>query len=64
VAQLVQYGTFPTRRDSSRVVPRGGAVNQAVNWPLNDVGIANIVWCIAYTREFGGGVAHCPIIVQ
>jgi len=22
------------------------------------------IWCIAYKREFGGGVVYCPIIVQ
>jgi len=24
-------------------------------WPLHDVVIANIVWCMAYTREVKGG---------
>ena len=24
-------------------------------WPLHDIAIPNIVWCMAYTREVGGG---------
>jgi len=26
--------------------------------PLQDIGITNIVWCMAYTREVGGGGAY------
>jgi len=26
-----------------------------VNWPLHNIAITNIVWCIAYTRGVGGG---------
>jgi len=33
-------------------------------WPLQDIVIAKIVWCIAYTREVGRGVLYCSIIVQ
>jgi len=36
----------------------------AVLWPLHDIVTTNIVWCIAYTREFEGGVVYCPNIVQ
>ena len=32
--------------------------------PLHDIVITNIVWCIDYKREFGGGVVYCRIIVQ
>jgi len=35
-----------------------------VGGPLHDIVITNIVWCIGYKREFGGGVVYCPIIVQ
>jgi len=38
--------------------------SQVKIWPLQDIAITNIVWCIAYTREFEGGVVYCPIIVQ
>jgi len=24
-------------------------------WPVYDIAIANIVWCMAYTREVEGG---------
>jgi len=34
------------------------------DWPLHDIVITNIVWCIAYKREVGGGVVYCPIVVQ
>jgi len=33
-------------------------------WPLHDIVIADIVWCIAYTPEVGRGVSYGPIIVQ
>ena len=33
-------------------------------WPLHVIVITNIVWCIAYKREVGGGVVYCPIVVQ
>jgi len=33
-------------------------------WPLHDIDITNIVWCLAYKREFGEGVVYCPIVVQ
>jgi len=29
-------------------------------WPLYDIGITNIVWCMAYTREVGGGGRILP----
>jgi len=35
-----------------------------VTWPLHDIVITNIVWCIAYKRAVGRGVLYCPIIVQ
>jgi len=25
------------------------------SWPLRDIGITNIVWCMVYQREVGGG---------
>jgi len=37
---------------------------ESVHWPVHDIVIANIVWCIAYKRESGGEVVYCPIIVQ
>ena len=33
-------------------------------WPLHDIAVANIVWCMAYTREVGGGIVYCPIVGQ
>jgi len=35
-----------------------------VIWPLHDIVITNMVWCIAYRREVGRGVVYSPIIVQ
>jgi len=32
-------------------------------WPLHDIVIANIVWCMAYKREVVGGVVYCAIDV-
>jgi len=42
----------------------GGGGHPRVSWPLHDIVITNIVWCIAYKREVGRGVVYCPIIVQ
>ena len=36
----------------------------ASSWPLHDIVMTNMVWCIAYKREFGGGVVYCLIIGQ
>ena len=36
----------------------------AATWPLHDIAITDIVWCIAYKRESGGEVVYSPIIVQ
>ena len=42
-----------------------GATDKALGgWPLHDLVITNIVWCIAYKREVARGVIYCPIIVQ
>ena len=40
-----------------------GEVAWLGGWPLQK-GITNIVWCMAYTWEAGGGVVYCPIVVQ
>jgi len=32
-------------------------------WPLHDIVITNIVWCMAYKITFGGGV-YCLRVVQ
>jgi len=47
-----------------RVAARGRPLSDSAIWPLDEIVITNIVWCIAYKREFGGGVVYCPIIVQ
>jgi len=31
---------------------------------LYKIVITNIVWCMAYSREVGGRVVYCPIVVQ
>ena len=28
---------------------------QHENWPLQDIVITNILWCMVHTREVGGG---------
>jgi len=43
--------------------PGHGCV-RGTGWPLHDIVIANIVWCMAYKREVGGGVGYCPKVVQ
>jgi len=77
VAQLVQYGTFPlhypplycTRvfragvsRCMAAVVVFGSGVS--LHWPLHDIVITNMLWCMAY--EWGGrwGGVHCALAVQ
>jgi len=34
------------------------------SWPLQDIVITNIVWCMAFTREVEKAVVYCPIVVQ
>jgi len=36
---------------------------KAGTWPLLDISITNIVWCMAYKREVVGGVVYCAIYV-
>jgi len=48
---------------ATRVNPAPGEEGGGV-WPLQDIVITNIVWCIAYIWEVGRGVLYCPIIVQ
>ena len=31
-------------------------------WPLHDIAIANIVWCLAYESGVGDGTIHCAIL--
>jgi len=33
-------------------------------WPLHDIAITNILWCMAYKRGFGGGGVYCAMVVQ
>jgi len=33
-------------------------------WPLHDIAITNVVWCMTYTKEGRGGVVYCAIDVQ
>jgi len=44
----------------------GGELHSTMGntWPLHDIVVTNIVWCIAYTREVGRGVVYCGIDVQ
>ena len=42
----------------------GDSPKDVSGWPLHDIVITNIVWCIADKREVGRGVVYCPIIVQ
>jgi len=41
------------------IIYEGGAP-----WPLHDIVITNIVWCLAYKRAVGRGVVYCPRIVE
>jgi len=33
-------------------------------WPLHDIAITNIVWCMTYIRGLGGGVVYYAIVMQ
>jgi len=44
--------------------PGKGGGGSLGSWPLHDIVITNIVWCIADKREVGRGVIYCAIIVQ
>jgi len=65
-----KYGSYTksTRAHTHRVLLHYLLVNVTIprvkGWPLHGIVIANTTWCIAYKREVGRGVVHCPIIVQ
>jgi len=40
------------------------ALERVEYWPLHDIVITDIVWCIAYKREVGRGVLYSPVIVN
>jgi len=69
------WGSFLIAAAALKTPTRNGYNAQGVNlksdtpggsdvWPLQDIVITNLVWCIAYKREVGGGVLYCPINVQ
>jgi len=37
---------------------------RVAHWPLHDIVITDIVWCIVYKREVEGGVVYRPMVVQ
>jgi len=39
-------------------------VDHGAAWPLHDIAITNIVWCIAHKRGVGGGVVKCAMEVH
>jgi len=36
----------------------------ARGWPLHDIAIANIVWCMTFKGGVGGGGVYCAMVVQ
>ena len=49
------------RRDAGGDIEAGyRRGDPAISWPLNDIVITNIVWCMAHTRGVGWGsyIAH------
>ena len=53
------YWTLENRITSAHKAPLSEAILDEI-WPLHDVDITNIVWCMAYK----GGVVYCTIAVQ
>jgi len=51
---------YATRR-SSGVAPRACVYCGRRIWPLHDIALAYIVWCLAHKRGVGGGI-HCGIL--
>ena len=46
------------------IEPNNPPTPRALIWPLHDIAIANVVWCMAYTTGVRWGVVYCPIAVQ
>ena len=34
------------------------------HWPIHDIAIANIEWCMAYAGGVWGGVVYCAVVVH
>ena len=62
------YNTRRQRATSSKSVfnashkhkARAASAAPAPAWPLHDMFITNVVWCIACKREVGRGLVYCP----
>jgi len=52
-----------TRRARRWHVPRAQQPRLASSWPLHDIAITNIVWCMAYNGGIGGGGVYCAMVV-
>jgi len=45
------------------IATREFEAGRSLVWPLHDIAMINIGWCMAYQRGFGGGVVYCAIVV-
>jgi len=50
---------MPTLGGFDRAV---GAENKMATWPLQDIAITNIVWCVAYERGVGRGSYTAEVV--
>ena len=58
----IPYYMLPSAYSTCRKLTR--PQNPGAAWPLQDIAIANIVWCMAYKRGVGGGGVYCAMGVQ
>jgi len=39
-------------------------INRAPIWPLHDIAITDMIWCMALKGRVGGGGVYCAMVVQ
>ena len=65
-ASWASVGSSAGQYSSSLQVAKKGA--EGTGWvlglPSHDIGITNLIWCMAYKREVGGGIVWFPVVVQ
>jgi len=69
VSRRLPTTTSPSTARASRRAPSASSTTLSMDsckpmGPSHDIVITNMVWCMAYKLDVGGGVVYCPTAVQ